>query len=122
MQACPYCAAPIDHAAAASSAEVFARINQSISDASYLKVMAIMAGVFFLVMFVPFLSMIGYAGFVFLEFAIPAMTIRWWVKFGKLQSADPELRRARRIALVVSILGALLLLNFFGGLVLRHRG
>ena len=121
MQACPYCAATIDHDAAASSAEVFAQINQSISDASYLKVMAIMTGVFFLTMFLPFLSMIGYAGFVFLEFAIPAMSIRWWVKFGALNPPTPNCAAPRRIALFVSILGTVLLLNLLSGLIFRHH-
>ena len=39
MQVCSFCSAPIDPAAAAASAEAFARVNQACSDASYLKIM-----------------------------------------------------------------------------------
>ena len=99
MQHCAFCAAPIDHAAAASSAETFAKINQSISDASYLKIMAGCTLTFLTLRFVPLLGLIGITGFWFLELAVPVMAIRWWLRYGKLQSSDPEFLRARRMPL-----------------------
>ncbi len=58
---------------------------------------------FFLLRFVPFLGLAGIVGFFFLEIAIPVMTIRWWIKFGSIKSADPEFVRAKRIAMLVGI-------------------
>jgi hypothetical protein len=112
MATCAYCGTPVDSAAAATAADNFARVNQSISDASYLKIMAGCAGTFFLIIFVPFLSLLGLFGFRFLEIAIPLMAIRWWVKYRTLTSPDPEFRRARRIALLVGI-GSIIVDLFF---------
>jgi hypothetical protein len=110
MQACPFCSFPLDHDAAAASAETFARINQAISDASYLKIMAGAIGAFFLIGFLPFLGFLGTLGFWFLTVATPVMVIRWFVKFGHLQSADPDFISARQAAITVAIIAALVLL------------
>jgi hypothetical protein len=37
---------------------------------------------------------IGWLGFTFLEFAIPFMCIRWWVKYGRIQTTDPDFANA----------------------------
>jgi len=42
-------------------------------------------------------------GFLFLEFAIPIMTIRWWIKFGKIKTDDLEFARAKQTAMFVGI-------------------
>ena len=110
MQQCSYCSAVIDHAAAESAAVAFGKINQACSDASYLKIMAGMALVFFLVMFVPILGIIGLAGLWFLTFAIPVMSILWWTKFSSIKTDDQEFIRARKIAMIVGIGSILFLL------------
>lgn len=120
MQACPFCAFPIDHAAATASAEVFARINQACSDASYLKIMAGTAGTFFLLRFLPFISILGIVGFWFLAVATPVMVIRWFVKFGDLTSGDPEFARARRTAIVVGIGSIVVLLLIAAAILITH--
>jgi hypothetical protein len=109
MQVCPFCSAPIDHDAAEASADAFAKVNQACSDASYLKIMAGTALTFWLLRFVPFLSLIGIVGFIFLEIAIPVMAIRWWVKFGSVRTDDPDFSRARRTTMLVGI-GAVLVI------------
>jgi hypothetical protein len=103
MQVCSFCSAPIDPAAAAASAEAFARVNQACSDASYLKIMAGSAFTFYLLRFVPVLNLMGIVALWFLEAAIPLMTIRWWAKFGDLRIDDPGFARARRTALHVGV-------------------
>jgi hypothetical protein len=117
MQACPFCSFPIDQAAAAASAEVFARINQACSDASYLKIMAGATGAFFLIGFLPFLGFLGTLGFWFLTIATPVMVIRWFVKFGDLESADPDFISARHAAIAVAIIAAAVLLLAAAGVV-----
>jgi len=108
---CRFCSAAIDPAAAEVAAEKMAKVNQACSDASFLRTMAIAILVFFGLMFVPYLlSWVGLFGYYFLMFAVPFMTIRWWVKFGAIRADDRDLKRARTTVIVVSILGPLPLL------------
>jgi hypothetical protein len=104
---CRFCSATIDPAAAELAAEKMAKVNQACSDASFLRTMAITILVFLGFMFVPFLSILGISGYWFLMFAVPFMTIRWWVKFGAIRADDRDLKRARTTVIVVSVLGPL---------------
>lgn len=97
---CPFCAVSIDPKAAEDAADTMAKINQACSDASYLR---IMAGSMLALLLLSFLPLIGFAamiGFYFLIFAVPIMTIRWWVKFGGLKSDESDWRRAKKTALI----------------------
>jgi hypothetical protein len=118
MQACSFCSAPIDPAAAAAAAAQFARVNQACSDASYLKIMAGSSFTFLFLRLFPFLGLLGTIGFWFLELAIPLMTIHWWLKFGAIRIDDPGFARARRTALVVGLGVGLFLIFVATGL---HR-
>jgi hypothetical protein len=44
-------------------------------------------------------------------FAVPIMTIRWWVRLHSLRADDREFRRARTTVIVISVLCSLPLLN-----------
>jgi hypothetical protein len=105
---CRFCHAPIDAGAAEVAAEAMAKVNQACSDAGFLKVMAIALLVSFAFSFVPFVSFLGSLALMFLLFAIPAMLIRWWVKFGSLQTSEHDFSRARGIVIGLSIPGAFL--------------
>jgi hypothetical protein len=61
-------------------------------------------------LFFPFFGLLGLLGFVFLKYAIPVMTLRWWILFGSIKSADPDLAKARRTAILVSVISLLVLL------------
>jgi hypothetical protein len=111
MQQCSFCSAPIDHAAAEQSAAATSRISSACSDASYLKIMAWSLLTFFVLFLFPFLGLAGIVGFWFLRIAIPVMCIRWWIKYGSVKTDDPDFSRARRAAIVVSIVGVLALLD-----------
>lgn len=111
MRQCPFCSAAIDHAAALASAAATSKISQACSDASYLKVMAWSLVTFFLVMFIPFLGLAGAIGLWFLRFAIPVMVIRWWIRFGAIKTSDTDFVRAKRTAIIVSVLAVLALLS-----------
>lgn len=111
---CPHCSTPIDPVAAKAAAAATSRVSQACSDASYLKIMAWMLLTFLAVMFIPLLGMVGFLGLWFLRFAIPFMCVRWWIKFGKIKTDDPDFSGARGAAIIVSILGAVLLLGIAG--------
>lgn len=111
VQQCPFCGAPIDHAAAEASAAETARISSAVSDASYLRTMLFLLLPFFGIMFLPFLSLLGIVGLWFLKIAIPVMCIRWWIKYRGIRTTDPDFFTARRNAILVS--GVWLLVAIF---------
>ncbi|AEU39016.1 hypothetical protein [Granulicella mallensis] len=104
VRQCPYCSALIDPAAAEVSAAATSRISAACSDASVLKIMAWMLVPFFFLQIVPFLGLAGVGGLLFLRVAIPAMAIRWWIRFGSIKTDDPDFVRAKRIAIIIGIL------------------
>lgn len=114
IRQCPFCSSPIDAATAQAAGAATTLISQACSDASYLKIMGWTLGSFFLIMFLPLIGLAAYLGMWFLRFAIPVMCIRWWIKFGRIQTDDPDYSRARNNATAVSVLGALLLLGLVG--------
>ena len=101
---CRFCSAPVDPVAAQAAAEKMAKLNQACSDASYLRTAAISIFVFFGVMFIPFVSLLGLVGYYFLLIAVPVLAIRWWVKFGRIQADDSDFRRARGTVIAISVL------------------
>jgi hypothetical protein len=107
VERCPFCSTQIDRAAAEVSAAATSRISEACSDASYLKVMAWTLPTFFLLIFVPFLSLAGVVGLWFLRVAVPVMVVRWWIKFGGIKTTDPDFARAKRAAIVVGVLSLL---------------
>ncbi len=113
LELCPFCAKPVDHVAARVAATETSRISQACSDASYLKIMAWMLLTFVVVMFVPFVGLAGLVGLWFLRFAIPVMVVRWWIRYGKIRTDDLDFVRAKRAAVVISIVAVLVLANAF---------
>lgn len=107
---CRFCSAPIDAADAERAAALLERVNQACSDASYLRI-ALVCGLVFLAMaFVPFMGLLGIAGYYFLLIAIPVWTIRWWVRFGRLKAEEGDFRKARKTMLLLAIPVSILLL------------
>jgi hypothetical protein len=118
MQQCTFCSTPIDHIAAEAAAEATAKISQACSDASYLKIMLGILIPFGATIFFPFLGLAGLVGFVFIKYAVPFMVIRWWIKYGSIKTTDPDFKSARKAAIFVSVVSAIVLfvlhVNLFG--------
>jgi hypothetical protein len=111
---CRFCSAIIDPAVAEAATEKMAKVNQACSDASFLRTMAIGLLVFIGLMFFPFLGLLGIVGYYFLMFAVPFMTIRWWVKFRAVRADDRDFKRAKTTVIIISVLGSFPLLIFLG--------
>ena len=106
MDVCPFCGGTIDRQAASAAAEVQDKVNQAYSDASYTRTAAIAMFVFLGLSFVPLIPVV-YWGFLATFVAVIVMVIRWQVRFGKLQTSDPDYRLAksrRNVALVLWLL------------------
>lgn len=111
-ETCRFCGVKVDAGAALQAAAVLSRVNQACSDASYMKSTALALPVFFVLRFVPFLSGLGSLGFTVLLFVIPGWTLRWWLKYRKIETADADFRRARKSVLIVGITVSCLLVIF----------
>jgi len=62
-------------------------------------------------MFIPLVGLAGFVGLLFLRVAIPVMVVRWWIKFGSIKTDDRDFARAKRAAIVVSVIAALLVID-----------
>ena len=72
-------------------------------------------------MFVPFLGGIGGVAYFCLSFALPVMAIRWWLKYGRIKTSDPDFAPARRSATLSSIAAVLAPIAVIPVLILTHR-
>lgn len=120
MQQCRFCGTPIDSAAAEQSAAATSRISAAVSDASYLKIMAWFLLTFFGLMFIPLLGLIGIVGLLFVTYALPVMSIRWWIKYGSIKTDDADFPRARRTAIIVTAIAFLNLIRDIGVRIAHH--
>jgi hypothetical protein len=96
MQSCRFCGVVIDPAAAAAAATLQERVQKACSQATSARITAMAMPVLFLLSFVPFIGVVGLAGIVATLFIVPWNLIQWRRRFGKLESPDPDLPRARR--------------------------
>jgi hypothetical protein len=96
MQSCKYCGAAIDPDAAAAAATLQERVQKACGKASSARITATTIPIFFLLSFVPFIGGVGWAGTGVTLLIVPLSVIHWHIRFGKLESPDPDLPRARR--------------------------
>jgi len=93
-QQCPFCSAPIDTTTAEASADLTQRVNRAIGEAADLKGAIAPEGMGEIALF-------GLLGSLMLRlwyFAVtrPVMAIRWWARYGSIQSDDADYIRARK--------------------------
>ena len=100
---CRFCSAAIDPEAAAAAAAKMARINRACSDASYLKIAVLCAPAFLLIFFIPFMTLLGEVGLLFLAVATPIWILLWCFRYLGIETDDPDYQRARKIVMIVAI-------------------
>ena len=105
---CRFCSGEIDPAQAEAAAVKMARINRACSDASYLKIAALCAPAFLLILFVPFMTLMGEIGLIFLEIAVPVWIVLWCFRFLNIKTDDPDFRKAKKTVFIVAIVWAVL--------------
>jgi hypothetical protein len=114
MEKCPFCSVAFDKDAAAAASEVQENVNRACSDASYLRVAAVIMFVFVGLSFFPFLP--GTWGFLITFVVVIVLLARWQLKFGRLRTDDSDYQRARKhrnLAIVLWLLAIpVLLLKF----------
>ena len=100
---CPYCGVILNLEAATAAADNQSNVAKACSDANFLKIMARALVLFFVLSFVPFLPLVGY-GSLILFLAVPVMLVRWWIKYRKLQTADPDYEKAKRDTIIAAVI------------------
>ena len=105
-ETCRFCGMKVDHEAARKAAVVMAKVNQACSDASYMRSTALTLPVFFVLQFVPFISSLGRIGFYGITLITPFWALRWWLRYGAIETDDADFRGARNrvkwIGIIVS--------------------
>lgn len=102
-ETCRFCGQPVDREAAIKAAALLSKINQAVSDASYMKSCALAMPVFFVLRYVIFLSALGAIGFLGLSVGIPVWALRWWLKYGSITADDAEFLRSRKTVKIAGI-------------------
>ena len=101
---CRHCASPIDATAAATAADAQDKVNSAYSDASFMRNLSAGMWVFFLIRFIPFIGIAGWVGMLGLMVGVPVKLILWQVKFGRLQTEDPDYKKAKTNRLIAFLI------------------
>jgi Ca2+/Na+ antiporter len=109
---CRFCGAHIDSDIALKSAALLAKANQAISEASFMRTVAFSLPVFFVLRFVPLISMLGELGFVGITIVLPIWGVVWWFRYNALEYDDAEFKKARRTVLIATIVVAAVFVLF----------
>jgi hypothetical protein len=90
---CRFCSAEIDPVAAAAGAALQKKVNDACNLAKVTRHMATSMWVFFVLGFI-----FGFArfGVLVLFVGVPVSLILWQIKYGRLQTTDPDFKKARR--------------------------
>src|SRR6266550_4756188 len=94
---CRFCSSDIDPKAAAAGAHLQAEINNACNQAKMIRHMATAMWVLFAVGLIFTAGTIGVLAFFFI---VPVSLILWQVKYGRLRTADPDFRKAKRDRLI----------------------
>ena len=100
MTTCRYCSVPIDPQAASTAVELQDKVNRACNDASLVRNLAGAMWVFFFVRLIPIIGFLASVGMFLLFLLIPIRLIMWLVRFGGIQTADLDYKRAKRNILV----------------------
>lgn len=93
---CGSCGRDLDAAEIALAADGRERFLRAFAEANSLRITAGSLLPFLGLSLVPYLSLIGTVGTLALMAWVPISAVRWWLRFGKLQDADPELALSRK--------------------------
>jgi hypothetical protein len=94
---CRFCHNPIDTLTTQVAAETQERVNAAYNAASWLRNVAGAYAIFVAIRnILPFFAIGSSIVLPIMFIALPIMLIRWWVRYGRLQTDDPDYPRAKR--------------------------
>ena len=101
---CRFCHGYIDTLTTQIAAELQQRVNAAYNDALWLRNGAGAYALITVIRLVPFLSLAANVALPIMFIALPVMLIRWRMRFGRLQTDDPDYPRAKRNWLVALLI------------------
>jgi hypothetical protein len=110
---CRFCSVPIDPQAAETAANLQTRINNACNHAKVIRNVAGAMWFFFaFVRFIPFIGIFGLVAVFPCFVIVPVGLVYWQIKYGRIQTADIDYKKAKRnwiVALVLWLLMAIFL-------------
>jgi hypothetical protein len=100
---CRFCGAPVDRDIALKSAALLAKVNQAISEANYMRTVALSLPVFYVLHLIPFANMLGELGFLIVTVVVPIWGVIWWIRYNAIEYEDAEFKKSRRAVLRTTI-------------------
>ncbi len=103
VKECRFCHTPIDPGIARQIGETQRLANRAFSDSGYTKNAAFLMWGLLAVSMIPFVPWV-FSGFIVTFVAVIGLTVYWYLKYGNLNTSDPDYRKAGnavRLALVL---------------------
>ena len=94
---CRFCSAPVDSATATAAADNQAKVNNACNQAKWIRNMA---GAMWAFLVVGLIMSAGTVAVFACFFGIPLSLIYWQISYGRLTTADPDYKRAKRDCLI----------------------
>jgi hypothetical protein len=98
---CRFCSASVDSEVATAAADNQAKVNSAVNQAKWIRNMA---GVMWAMLALSTILTAGTLAVFAFFFAIPASLIYWQIKYGRLTTADPDYKKAKRDRLIALFL------------------
>lgn len=95
MAKCRFCGAPVDKGIAQLIGATQQRVNSAFSDSGYIKNAAFLMWGLLGISFIPFVPWVG-LGSQITFFILIALIVRWYLKYGDINTSDPDYQKARR--------------------------
>lgn len=96
MTACKFCSAPLDAQAVSLAIENQEIVNNAYNKASNLRILAGVLATSFLGRFIPFLGIFATILFFIILIGLPFLLIYWQIRFGGINTTDPDFKQARK--------------------------
>lgn len=109
MKQCKYCSMLIDPQTAGNAVAVQEKINDACNDASNIRNYAGGMLIFYLVSYIPFLGLLGWASFG-IFFVVLVKLILWQGRYGAIRTSDVDFKQAYRNWIIALVLWVLMLI------------
>ncbi|HEX7727608.1 MAG TPA: hypothetical protein VF392_01130 [Terracidiphilus sp.] len=110
---CRACGLPTDWKRKQESEEEKKRVKKAGDQAYAMMLLSFCLVPFFLMRYLPFVAIAGAVGFLLVLVSVPTWAIRWWDRFGKIESTSAEYAKAKKTVLLIGVLTASLTLVLF---------
>jgi len=110
---CPLCGLPVDWKSVQEAKALQSLTGKACRSAGHLKISAAALIACYLLHFLPIIDIPAIVGLLVLLVILPGWSLRWWEKYSKIESTNPEFTKARKTVKMVGLLVAAMTLILF---------